>query len=213
MEADAFDRVTLLQHPLVSRDLSILRDRETGPERFRQAMHRLSLALAMEACRSLPVTETTIRTPLTETTGAELGRDVVIIPILRAGLGMADAFLDLLPEAIVGHLGMYRDESTHRPIDYYASLPDAVSGGSVLLIDPMLATGGTAAGALDRLKREGAQHLQLISLISAPEGIRHLQDQHPDVPVITAAIDEKLNEDAYIVPGLGDAGDRFFGTL
>lgn len=205
--------MTVVDHPLVARDVTLLRDAGSGADAFRRALHRVSLALAMEALRGAPTEECRVKTPIRETTGRRLSGDVIVVPILRAGLGMVDAFLQLLPETRVGHLGMYRDEETHEPVDYYANIPGGVESALVLVVDPMLATGGSACGALSHLRRRGAQHLRFISLISAPEGIRKLREQHPDVPLITAAIDEKLNDEAFIVPGLGDAGDRYFDTL
>lgn len=212
MSEAEFDKVTLLDHALVRRDITLLRDKSSGSDLFRRALHRVSLALALEALRETPTGACRVETPIRETGGRRLAGDVIVVPILRAGLGMVDAFLQLLPETRVGHLGMYRDEETHRPVDYYSNIPDGVESALVLVVDPMLATGGSACGALSHLRRKGAQHLRFISLISAPEGIRKLREQFPDVPLITAAIDEKLNDEAFIVPGLGDAGDRYFGT-
>lgn len=213
MGTEAFDNVTLVDHPLAQRDVAILRDRRTSPDAFRRAMRRLSLAMGLEALREAETEEYELETPLLPATGRRLAQRVIVVPILRAGLGMSGAFLELVPEARVGHLGMYRDETTHQPVDYYSKFPPGLPSALVLVVDPMLATGGSAHGALTHLKKRGAQHLRFISLISAPEGIRKIRKEHPDVPLFTAAIDEKLNDDAFIVPGLGDAGDRYFDTI
>lgn len=212
MSSDHLEQVTLVEHPVIARDLTILRNKETSIENFRQALKRIGIILAYHALLELPLKEFSIETPISETQGFDIDQEIIVVPILRAGLGLTDAIIQFIPDAKVGHLGMYRDEETHQPVDYYSSIPDGVEDGMVLVVDPMLATGGSARDALSFLKNHGAQHLRFVSLISAPEGIKHLGKTHPDVPIITSGIDEKLNDDAFIVPGLGDAGDRYFGT-
>lgn len=206
------DQVTLIEHPVISRDLTILRDVSTKTAEFRGAIKRIAVVLAYHALKELPLNTFEIETPIKKTTGYNIDQDVMVVPILRAGLGLSDALLQFIPDAKVGHLGMYRDETTHEPVDYYSNIPDGVEKDMVLVVDPMLATGGSADDALNFLKKQGAQHLRFVSLICAPEGLQRLKDEHPDVHIITAAIDDKLNDDAFIVPGLGDAGDRYFGT-
>lgn len=203
---------TVIEHPVVSRDLSILRKSETNIAEFRIAMARVATILAYFALKDLPLKKKTIETPVCETTGYEIDAEIVVVPILRAGLSLVDSITDFIPDAKVGHLGMYRDEETLKPVDYYSNMPEGLEDALVLLVDPMLATGGSADDAINYLKNEGARNIRFISLISAPEGIERITKNHPDVPIITAAVDEKLNDDAYIVPGLGDAGDRYFGT-
>lgn len=212
MSSQPFEHVTLIEHPVIARDLTILRDINTDTDGFRSALKRIAVILAYHALKELPIKTLTIQTPIRETTGYDIDQDIIVVPILRAGLGLSDALLQFIPDAKVGHLGMYRDEQTHQPVDYYSNIPDGIEDATVLVVDPMLATGGSASDALSFLKEEGAQHLRFISLISAPEGLQKLAEEHPDVHTITAAIDEKLNDDAFIVPGLGDAGDRYFGT-
>jgi uracil phosphoribosyltransferase len=189
-----------------------MRDRTTGHGEFRQALFEASAILAVEAARGLPVTEVEIDTPLERTSGSRLPTEIAIVPVLRAGLGMVDAFLRLLPGARVGHVGVYRDEEQHRPVDYYERLPPGLAAAHVFVVDPMLATGGSAVHALDRLKAGGARQLNLVCLVVAPEGLTAVEAAHPDVPVWTAAVDRELDANAYIRPGLGDAGDRVFGT-
>lgn len=207
-----FNNVTLIEHPVISRDLTILRDVNTATADFRSAMKRIATILAYHALKELPLKEFTVTTPLKETTGYDINQKIIVVPILRAGLALTDAILQFIPDAGVGHVGMYRDEQTHQPVDYYSNIPPDIENAMVLVVDPMLATGGSAHDALSFVKKKGAQHLRFISLISAPEGLARLQKEHPDVPIITSAIDEKLNDDAFIVPGLGDAGDRYFDT-
>lgn len=206
-------RLTVINHPVVARDLTILRSRETDTARFRMAMGRIATILAYSALKDLPLKEVEIITPVTKTTGYEIDTEIIIVPILRAGLSLVNALLDFIPDASVGHLGMYRDETTHEPVEYYSKLPKNMENAIVLLVDPMLATGGSAEDAISMLKQKGAKTIRFISLISAPEGVDHILKTNPDVSIITASLDEKLNSDAYIVPGLGDAGDRYFGTL
>lgn len=212
MADSGFKNVTLIEHPVLSRDLTILRDATTQTEAFRLAMKRIATILAYHALKELPLKSFKIDTPIRETTGYDIDQQIVLVPILRAGLGLTDALIQFIPDAKVGHLGMYRDEKTHEPVYYYSSIPENIQKAMVLVVDPMLATGGSANDALQFLKKEGAQYLRFISLISAPEGLHYLQENHPNVHIITSAIDKNLNDDAFIVPGLGDAGDRFFGT-
>lgn len=207
-----FKNVTLVEHPVIKRDLTILRDVSTTIDQFRSALKRIAVILAYHALRELPMKSFEIKTPVEKTTGYDIAQNVMVVPILRAGLGLSDALLQFIPDAKVGHLGMYRDEETHEPVDYYSNIPEGVEKDMVLVVDPMLATGGSAHDALTFLKKEGAQHLRFVSLICAPEGLQKLEQEHPDVHTITAAIDDRLNDDAFIVPGLGDAGDRYFGT-
>jgi len=206
------DQVTIIQHPLVARDLSILRSAETDTINFRSALSRIATILAYFALKELPLREIEIKTPVTTTKGIEIDTNIIVVPILRAGLSLVDAIIDFVPDAKVGHLGMYRDEDTHKPVDYYSKLPYGMDKALVLLVDPMLATGGSADDAIAFLKKQGAANIRFISLISAPEGLDRILKKYPDVSIITAAVDEKLNDDAFIVPGLGDAGDRYFGT-
>jgi uracil phosphoribosyltransferase len=205
-------QVTIIDHPVVSRDISILRDKNTRTGDFRMAMGRIATILAYYALRDLPLRKTEIETPITKTTGFEIDTDIFVIPILRAGLSLVDAIINFVPDAKVGHLGMYRDETTHEPVDYYSNLPSGLESAMALVVDPMLATGGSADDAIGFLKKQGAKNIRFISLISAPEGLERISKKYPDVTIITAAVDEKLNDDAFIVPGLGDAGDRYFGT-
>jgi uracil phosphoribosyltransferase len=206
-------QVTVVEHPVLADRLTVLRNRETSFPDFRHALFECSAILAVEAARSLRLRETEIQTPLEPTRGARLSEQVVVVPVLRAGLGMVDGFLRLLPDARVGHLGMARDEAAHKPVDYYSRLPPGMAESRVFLLDPMLATGGSAVNALQHLKNADAGHLDLVCLVSSPEGIEAVNRSHPDVKIWTAAIDRGLDENAYIRPGLGDAGDRVFGTL
>ena len=212
MDSQEFKQVTLIKHPVIKRDLTILRDVSTKIAEFRAALKRIAVILAYHALKDLPLKTFQVETPIEKTTGYDINQDIVVVPILRAGLGLSDALLQFIPDAKMGHLGMYRDEETHEPVDYYSNIPDGVENAMVLVVDPMLATGGSADDALHFLKKNGAQDLRFISLICAPEGLQKLNKNHPDVHTITAAIDERLNDDAFIVPGLGDAGDRYFGT-
>jgi uracil phosphoribosyltransferase len=205
-------RLVVVDHPVLADRLTVMRDRVTGYAEFRQALFEASAILAVEAARELPVSQVSIETPLEPTRGSRLPGEITIVPVLRAGLGMVDGFLRLLPGARVGHVGVYRDEEEHRPIDYYERLPPGLADSYVFVVDPMLATGGSAVHALDRLKRAGAKQLALVCLVVAPEGLRAMEERHPDVIIWTAAVDRELDENAYIRPGLGDAGDRVFGT-
>ena len=205
-------RLIVVDHPGLADRLAVMRDRSTGHGEFRQALFEASAILAVEAARDLPVTDVQVETPLETTTGSRLPTEITIVPVLRAGLGMVDGFLRLLPGARVGHVGVYRDEQEHRPVDYYERLPPNLASSHVFLVDPMLATGGSAVHALDKLKAAGAERLALVCLVVAPEGLKAVEDHHPGVPIWTAAMDRELDENAYIRPGLGDAGDRIFGT-
>ncbi len=205
--------VHIIDHPLIRHDLTQVRDRDTQPARFRELVGRIGSLLAYEATRDLQTEAVDIVTPMQPCTGAKLSKPITIVPILRAGLGYAEAIHRLIPEAVMGHLGMYRDEVKLSPVDYYRSLPRQVSQGPVLLVDPMLATGGSAIAAVKLLREAGCTDLRLICLIAAPEGIAALREACGDVPIYTAAVDEKLNDKGYILPGLGDAGDRLFGTV
>jgi len=204
--------LTLVEHPVLQHALATLRRRETPYHRFREELERASLILACEALRAIRTARITLNTPLEATEGAELDDAVVVVPILRAGLAMMSGFLQLVPEAMVGHLGMYRDERTHEPIDYYVNLPDGLANAHTLLVDPMLATGGSAVRAVDMVRRAGAERVSFVSLLAAPEGVHRLITAHPNIRIYAAALDRGLDANAFIRPGLGDAGDRAFGT-
>ena len=207
-------RVTVVDHPLVQHKLSILRDRWTGTKQFRDLVRELARLECYEATRDLPLEDVDIETPICEAPVKRLaGRKLAVVPILRAGLGMVDGVLDLVPAARVGHLGMYRDEVTHEPHEYYAKLPSDIAERLCLVVDPMLATGGSAAAALSYLRAQGARDIRFLALVAAPEGLATVLESDPGVHVYTCSVDRCLNRDAYIVPGLGDAGDRIFGTL
>lgn len=204
--------LTVVDHPLLRRDLTILRDRRTPHGVFRKTISDAAAILAYEAMRDLDTKEVEIETPLETTRGYEIALEVYVVPIMRAGLGLVDGFVRYVPEARVGHLGMKRDEETHRPVGYYRNIPAGIESANVFVVDPMLATGGSASRAISDLKKEGARRFSFVCLVAAPEGVRALERDHPDVPVITAALDRELDANAYIRPGLGDAGDRIFGT-
>jgi len=206
------ETLIVVEHPVLADRLSVMRDRDTPPGEFRQALFEAAAIMAVEVARDLPVKQVDIETPLEPTRGLRLRDEVAVVPVLRAGLGMVEGFLRLLPDARVGHVGIYRDEEEHVPIDYYERLPPRLPDARVYLLDPMLATGGSAVAALNHLKRAGARQLELVCLVSAPQGIEAVQTEHPDVTIWTAAVDRELDENAYIRPGLGDAGDRVFGT-
>lgn len=202
----------VVRHPLAQCHLAAIRAAATPAHQFRRHMNLLARMLFLEATRELPVQEIAVRTPLTETTGSKLARPMVFVPILRAGLGLLDGILPLVPDACVAHVGIKRDEETALPHAYYANLPANLADADVFLLDPMLATGGSACEGLRQLKEAGALRITMICVVSCPEGLAALEQAHPDVPVFAAAIDDGLNEKCYIVPGLGDAGDRYFGT-
>jgi uracil phosphoribosyltransferase len=204
--------VRVIEHPVLADRLSVLRNRETPHGAFRQAMFEAAAIMAVEVARELRTRDVEIETPLERTHGLRLGEEVAVVPVLRAGLGMVDGFLRLLPDARVGHVGIYRDEEEHVPVHYYERLPPGLPDARVYVLDPMLATGGSAVGALHNLKQAGARHLELVCLVAAPQGLAAVEADHPEVPVWTAAVDRELDANAYIRPGLGDAGDRVFGT-
>jgi len=209
----AFPNLTLVEHPLIHHKVTLLRTQETGKKLFREVLDELSTLMAYEVTRDLPLEEIEIRTPLERMVGGQVsGWKLVVVPILRAGLGMVDGFLRVIPEARVGHIGLYRNEETLQPVEYYFKTPEP-EGREFILVDPMLATGGSASAAADFLKMRGVGRIRLVSIVAAPEGVSRLLEDHPEVPVFTAALDRGLNEVGYIVPGLGDAGDRLFGTL
>lgn len=203
----------LVEHPLVHAILAELRDEGTPPEAFRRLANRISVLLAAEALRELPTETITVKTPLADAPGRRIGRDVVVVPVLRAGLGMLDAVLQLLPDARVGHIGLQRDELTAIASQYYSKLPPSLESSYVLMIDPMLATGGSAVAAIDLLRRAGANNIRIVCIVAAPEGVELVERHYPDVHIYTPVVDIKLNAHKYIVPGLGDFGDRLYGTL
>ena len=206
-------RLTVVDHPMVQHKLTIMRDVNTGSKQFRELVKELALFEGYEATRDFPLEDVEVTTPICTTTAKQIaGRKVAIIPILRAGLGMVDGMLELIPAARVGHVGMYRDEETHEPHEYYCKVPADIDQRTCLVVDPMLATGGSATAAIEYLRGQGVKDVRLLVLIAAPEGIKAVLDADPDVRVYTCSVDERLNENAYIVPGLGDAGDRIFGT-
>ncbi len=207
------EQVYVMNHPLVSHKMSILRDKDTTTKEFRELIREIAMLVAFKATEDLETKEVTVETPLMQTICHQLKRQVVLVPILRAGLGMCDAMLDLFPDAKVGHIGMGRDHETLLPVTYYCNLPEDIGNQQVLLLDPMLATGGSAAAAIEYIKKQGAKRIKFLCIIAAPEGVELLKKEHPDVEIYIGALDEKLNENGYILPGLGDAGDRLFGTL
>ena len=202
----------VLDHPLITHKLTLMRKKETGTKDFRENLDEIAELMAYEICRDLPVRPIDIETPMGATTGYELSKEVVIVPILRAGIGLLDGIRRLVPTAKVGFIGMYRDEETLEPHEYFAKFPKNLDEAIVMVVDPMLATGGSACDAISLIKERGAKNIKLICLVGAPEGVKAVTEKHPDVDVYLAALDEKLNEIGYIVPGLGDAGDRIFGT-
>ncbi len=208
-----FKNFTVLDHPMIKRDVTLLRDKLTEPEAFRAAVKRISTVLSVEISRSFKLISFKVETPLEITEGYKTSQDVVLVPVLRAGLGMVSGFLAILPDARVGHIGLQRDESTLKPIEYYYKTPKNINVATVILIDPMLATGGSASEAIKFLKKRGAKNIMFACLVAAPEGIKRLEKDHPDVKIFGAALDRELNDRGYILPGLGDAGDRTFGTL
>ena len=206
-------KVLVMDHPLIQHKVSLMRDKETGTKEFRDLLNEISMLMAYEVTRDLPLREVEIETPICRAqTKVIAGKKLAIVPILRAGLGMVDGIMSLVPSAKVGHIGLYRDPNTLEPVEYYCKLPEDCEEREILLVDPMLATGGSASAAIRFLKRRGCKHIKLVCLIAAPEGTSRIQADHPDVNIYVAAMDEKLNDHGYIVPGLGDAGDRLFGT-
>src|SRR6056297_3840710 len=206
-------KVHVMDHPLIQHKLTYLRDIKTGAKEFRELAKEMSTLIAYEATRDIPLEDIEIETPICKTTGKIIaGRKVGIVPILRAGLGMVDGFLTLIPAAKVGHVGLYRDPETLEPVEYYCKMPSDVSERELIVVDPMLATGGSSIAAIQFIKDRGATNIKFACLIGCPEGVKALHDAHPDVDIYIASIDEKLNDHAYIVPGLGDAGDRLYGT-
>ncbi len=208
-----YDRVVVVDHPMVQHKLSILRDKNTSTNQFRLLVKELALYEGYEATRNMELEPVEVETPICKTTCQQLkGPKMAVVPILRAGLGMVDGMMELVPTACVGHLGMYRDPQTHKPIEYYAKMPEDIAKRQVLVVDPMLATGGSAMDAIAYLRRQGVKNLRLMVLVASPTGIEAVLASDPDVVIYTCAIDQGLNDDAYIIPGLGDAGDRIFGT-
>ena len=204
----------IVDHPLITHKLSIMRNKRTGSKDFRELLNEIAMLMGYELTRDLPLETITIETPITKMDAKRIsGKKLAIVPILRAGLGMVDGLQRLVPVAKVGHIGLYRDPKTHMPVEYYCKLPNDIEERIVILVDPMLATGGSAVDALTMLKKRGCKSIRFMCLVAAPEGVKKVQEAHPDVEIYTAALDECLNEHAYIVPGLGDAGDRIFGTL
>ena len=207
-------KLNLIDHPLIQHKLTIMRQTTTTPKDFRQLLEEISMLMAYEITRDFPLKEVEIETPLTKCKmNALSGKDPVIVPILRAGLGMLNGMLALIPTARVGHIGLYRDPKTLKPVEYYCKMPPDINERTLIVVDPMLATGGSSSAALTMLKEKGAKKLILMCLVAAPEGVKLVNSEHPEVPIFTAALDDHLNDHGYIVPGLGDAGDRIFGTL
>ena len=207
------EMVHVLDHPLLQHKLSILRDENTGVKDFREIVSEVATLMCYEATRDLPLEEVEIQTPVAKAVTTQIaGKKLAIVPILRAGLGMVEGILTLIPSAKVGHIGLFRDPETLKPVKYYCKMPTDIAERDVIILDPMLATGGSASAAIDFVKEYGVKHIKLMNIIAAPEGIRRVREDHPDVEIYVAAVDEKLNDHCYIVPGLGDAGDRIFGT-
>ena len=205
--------VHIMDHPLIHHKLAVLRNKETSVKEFRELVNEISGLMCYEATRNLPLKEVDVETPVATAKCKMLaGKKLAIVPILRAGLGMVDALVDLIPSAKIGHIGLYRDPATHEPVEYYCKLPEDIGNRVTFVVDPMLATGGSAVAAIDFLKKHGCRNIIMMNVIGCPEGIKRVQEAHPDVEMYLAACDERLNEHAYIVPGLGDAGDRIFGT-
>ena len=207
------EKVHVLDHPLLQHKLTILRDEKTGVKDFREVVSEIATLMCYEATRDLPTEEIEIQTPVAKAKVRVLaGKKLAIVPVLRAGLGMVDGILTLIPSAKVGHIGLYRDPQTLEPVEYYCKMPSDISERDIIILDPMLATGGSASAAIQFMKNYECKHIKLMNIIAAPEGIRRVQKDHPDVDIYVAAVDEKLNDHGYIIPGLGDAGDRIFGT-
>ena len=206
-------KLVVMDHPLIKHKVSLMRCKDTGTKEFRELLEEVAMLMAYEVTRDLPLTDIEVETPICKCTAKEIaGKKLAIVPILRAGLGMVDGITKLVPSARVGHIGLYRDPQSLEPVEYYCKLPNDIQERDIILLDPMLATGGSSAAAITFLKKRGCKSIKLMNLIAAPEGIARVQKEHPDVDVFVAAVDEKLNEHGYIVPGLGDAGDRLFGT-
>jgi uracil phosphoribosyltransferase len=208
-----YKNLKLISYPIVKREITQLRDKRTTPEFFRAAVNRLSIILATEISKKFTLAEIEVETPLEKTTGYKLSQEIILVPILRAGLGMVNGFLEVIPDAKVGHVGMERDEETLKPKTYYFKLPSTKGNNMIIILDPMLATGGSVTAAISKLKRNGIDNCIFASLVSAPEGIKKVFEAYPDIEIYTTALDRELNEKGYILPGLGDAGDRTFGTL
>ena len=206
------DNLFILDHPLIQQKMCHLRDRDTDPQQFRSLLSEVGALMVYEVTRSLPLTEKELTTPMERTTGYVLANKVTLVPILRAGLGMCDGILTLIPQARVGHLGLYRDPDTLQPVEYYCKFPNDIDKSEVIIIDPMLATGGSAAAAVQFVKKKGARSIRFVCLVASPEGVAFMRQHHPDLPIYTAALDRELNDHGYILPGLGDAGDRIYGT-
>ena len=207
------DNLIIINHPLVQHKLTLMRRKETPTSSFRQLLWEISMLLAYEVTRDLPLQEVTVETPVCRTKAPQLfGKKLALVSIMRAGNGLLDGILELIPAARVGFVGLYRDEETLEPVEYYCKVPDQLEDRLVIAVDPMLATGNSSVAAITRLKEAGAKDIRLLSLLAAPDGVAHMKESHPDVQVFTASLDERLNENGYIVPGLGDAGDRMFGT-
>ncbi len=206
-------KIIVVDNPLVKRDVTILRDKETDPNGFRLALDRVSHSIAIEISKSFDLTEFVVETPLEKTKGYKFSKQVILVPVLRAGLSMVSSFLEMIPDAKVGHIGLQRDEKTLKPIDYYYKAPKNLDESITIVLDPMLATGGSAVASFNSLKQKGAKKCILACLIAAPEGVEKMNSEHPDIQIYTAALDRQLNSVGYILPGLGDAGDRNFGTL
>ena len=205
--------VEIVEHPLIQHKISLMRDRRTGTKEFRDLVSEVATLLCYEATRDLPLEEVEVETPIAlARTKVLAGRKLALVPILRAGLGMVDGMLSMIPAAKVGHIGLYRNEGTLEPVEYYCKLPNDIAEREVMVLDPMLATGGSAIDAITTIKKKGAKHIKFIGLLAAPEGMKALHEAHPDVDIYVGALDERLNDKGYIVPGLGDAGDRIFGT-
>lgn len=203
----------LIDHPLIKRDVTILRDVNTDPETFRSALKRVSNVLAVEISKVFAINKILVQTPLEKTDGYKLQQEIILVPVLRAGLGMVSGFLQIIPEAKVGHIGLQRNEETLQPIEYYYKVPKNLESAEVIVLDPMLATGGSASEAINYLKSRGAKKIVFACLVSAPDGVEKISVNHPEVKIFSAALDRELNDKGYILPGLGDAGDRTFGTL
>ena len=208
-------KVNIIDHPLIQHKLTMMRKKTTGTKDFRELLEEISMLMTYEITRDFPLKDVEIETPVAKCMGKELAdtRKVCVVPILRAGLGLQSGVVNMIPAAKIGHIGLYRDPETLKPVEYYCKMPSDIAERTMLVVDPMLATGGSAAAAITMLKEKGAKKLILMCLVAAPEGVKVINEEHPDVPVYVASVDEKLNEHGYIVPGLGDAGDRIFGTI